>query len=106
MYWPDELPAGTQDGKRLVEGRQPYHGINELIASNHSGSRLHTLQMRRPRLTIPTVDVINVVSVTASAIVNQWDEQDEDSVQPALYWRQAIDVRTMELSVCSRLQDP
>jgi hypothetical protein len=37
MYWPDELPTGTQDGKRLVEGRQSYHGLNELIASNHSG---------------------------------------------------------------------
>ncbi|KAI0136222.1 hypothetical protein BJ170DRAFT_677102 [Xylariales sp. AK1849] len=79
MYWPDELPEGTQDGKRLVASRQPYHGINELIASNH-------------------MDVINVVSVTASAIVNQWDEQNEEEVQSALYWRQAIDVRTMELS--------
>ena len=38
MYWPDELPAGTVDGKRTVQGRQPYHGQNELIASNHSKS--------------------------------------------------------------------
>lgn len=36
MYWPDELPQGTHDGKRIVHGRQPYHGVNELIASNHS----------------------------------------------------------------------
>ena len=36
MYWPDELPPGTQDGKKTVQGRQPYHGMNELIASNHS----------------------------------------------------------------------
>ena len=36
MYWPDELPQGTQDGKKTVQGRQPYHGINELVASNHS----------------------------------------------------------------------
>jgi hypothetical protein len=36
MYSPDELPKGTIDGKRSVEGRQPYHGQNELIASNHS----------------------------------------------------------------------
>lgn len=36
MYWPDELPSGTQDGKKYVQGRQPYHGRNELIASNHS----------------------------------------------------------------------
>lgn len=36
MYWPDELPAGTQEGKKSIQGRQPYHGQNELIASNHS----------------------------------------------------------------------
>lgn len=36
MYWPDELPHGTLDGKKTVQGRQPYHGQNELIASNHS----------------------------------------------------------------------
>lgn len=39
MYWPDELPANTLDGKKYVSGRQPYHGQNELIASNHSKSR-------------------------------------------------------------------
>ncbi|KAI0021029.1 hypothetical protein F4780DRAFT_309423 [Xylariomycetidae sp. FL0641] len=79
MYWPDELPAGTKDGKKMVQGRQPYHGLNELVASNH-------------------MDVINVVSVTAPATVNQWDENNEEEVQKALYWRQAIDVRCMELS--------
>ena len=36
MYSPDELPKGTLDGKKRVEGRQPYHGKNELVASNHS----------------------------------------------------------------------
>ena len=36
MYWPDELPQGTHAGKKAVQGRQPYHGINELVASNHS----------------------------------------------------------------------
>lgn len=36
MYSPDELPPNTLDGKKLVGGRQPYHGQNELIASNHS----------------------------------------------------------------------
>jgi hypothetical protein len=35
MYWPDELPRGTQDGTRRIQGRQPYHGMNELVASNH-----------------------------------------------------------------------
>ena len=36
MYSPDELPPGTSDGKKMIAGRQPYHGQNELIASNHS----------------------------------------------------------------------
>ncbi|KAI1765299.1 hypothetical protein GGR53DRAFT_465489 [Hypoxylon sp. FL1150] len=93
MYWPDELPAGTQDGKKLVAGRQWYHGTNELIASNH-------------------MDVINVVSVTSAATVNEWDETNEEEVQTALYWRQAFDVRSMELSSaelickCNRPENP
>lgn len=36
MYWPEDLPSGTTDGKKWVQGRQPYHGTHELIASNHS----------------------------------------------------------------------
>lgn len=40
MYSPDELPAGTVDGKKTITGRQPYHGQNELIASNHSKARI------------------------------------------------------------------
>ncbi|KAI1637933.1 hypothetical protein F4809DRAFT_640041 [Biscogniauxia mediterranea] len=93
MYWPDELPAGTQEGKRTIQGRQSYHGVNELIASNH-------------------MDVINVVSVTSAALVNQWDETNEEEVQQALYWRQAFDVRSMELSSaelrckCNRPENP
>ncbi|TGJ80380.1 hypothetical protein E0Z10_g8383 [Xylaria hypoxylon] len=93
MYWPDELPAGTQEGKKSIQGRQSYHGQNELIASNH-------------------MDVINVVSVTAQATVNQWDETNEDEVQQALYWRQAFDVRSMDLSSaqprcrCNRPENP
>ncbi|CAK7201060.1 hypothetical protein SEUCBS139899_003761 [Sporothrix eucalyptigena] len=79
MYWPDELPAGTHYGKRVVQGRQPYHGASELIASNH-------------------MDVINVVSVTSMASVNHLNEDKDDDVQSALYWRQALDVRSMELS--------
>ncbi|CAM1507223.1 Fc.00g068640.m01.CDS01 [Cosmosporella sp. VM-42] len=78
MYWPDELPQGTVDGKKTIQGRQPYHGQNELIASNH-------------------MDVINVVSVTMPATVNQWIET-EDDVQDALYWRQAYDTRNGQLS--------
>ncbi|KAG6018312.1 hypothetical protein E4U41_003976 [Claviceps citrina] len=79
MYSPDELPAGTVDGKRTISGRQPYHGQNELIASNH-------------------MDVINVVSVAMKATVHQWIETDDDEVQDALYWRQAFNCRTSQVS--------
>ncbi|KEZ46469.1 hypothetical protein SAPIO_CDS0801 [Scedosporium apiospermum] len=79
MYWPDELPAGTTDGRKYVQGRQPYHGAHELIASNH-------------------MDIINVVSVTAMAHVNHWVEENDDEIQNALYWRQAFDFRNLELS--------
>ncbi|KAK4157833.1 hypothetical protein C8A00DRAFT_39842 [Chaetomidium leptoderma] len=86
MYWPDELPQGTHDGKKTIQSRQPYHGMNELIASNH-------------------MDIINVVSVTSQAQVKQWYEENDEEIQHALYWRQAFDVRTYELSsvelVCS-----
>lgn len=46
MYWPDELPAKTRDRKRIVEGRQPYHGQGELVASNHSEFGLEEVKMR------------------------------------------------------------
>ncbi|KEY72676.1 hypothetical protein S7711_10231 [Stachybotrys chartarum IBT 7711] len=79
MYSPDELPKGTIDGKRFVEGRQPYHGQTELIASNH-------------------MDIINVFSVSMPATVKQWIEADEDEIREALYWRQAFDCLHLELS--------
>ncbi|KAH7154792.1 hypothetical protein DER46DRAFT_613622 [Fusarium sp. MPI-SDFR-AT-0072] len=58
MYWPDELPPG----------RQPYHGTNELIASNHKAAILNkekTKEATRPlsptdaeeKETQPTIDV-------------------------------------------------
>lgn len=47
------------------------------------------------------MDIINVVSVTSPANVNQWIEENDDEIQDALYWRQAFDYRTLELSVGS-----
>ncbi|WDK14429.1 BAH domain-containing protein [Colletotrichum graminicola] len=85
MYWPEELPEGTMEGKRYTGGRQPYHGHNELIASNHKA-----------------VDIINVVSVTLPANVKQWIEENDDEIQEALYWRQAFDCRTQQLSSVER----
>ncbi|KAK7745348.1 hypothetical protein SLS53_002844 [Cytospora paraplurivora] len=84
MYWPDELPVGTTDGRKPVSGRQPYHGQNELIASNH-------------------MDIINVVSVTQQATVNQVTDENDDQIQSALYWRQALDVRNLELSALEKV---
>ncbi|KAM3549471.1 hypothetical protein ARSEF4850_008833 [Beauveria asiatica] len=78
MYSPDELPAATVSGKKTPAGRQPYHGMNELIASNH-------------------MDIINVMSVVQHARVNQWIESD-DETQDAMYWRQALECQTMQLS--------
>lgn len=45
------------------------------------------------------VDIINVVSVTQQATVNQVTDENDEQIQSALYWRQAIDVRNLELSV-------
>jgi hypothetical protein len=60
--------------------------------------------MPGPRDTdIGPVDIINVVSVTSQAQVKQWYEENDEEIQNALYWRQAFDVRTYELSVCSWL---
>lgn len=45
------------------------------------------------------MDVINVVSVAMRAVVNHWVESDDEQVQESLYWRQAFDCRTSQLSV-------
>ncbi|RFU76968.1 ebs-bah-phd domain-containing [Trichoderma arundinaceum] len=79
MYWPEELPLGTLDGKKQIAGRQPYHGQHELIASNH-------------------MDIINVVSVVMGVNVKHWIESNDDDIQESLYWRQAFNCRTSELS--------
>ena len=69
LYWPDELPMG----------RQPYHGIRELVASN-------------------AVDVVDAQSIASAATVNYWDEDDDESDtrvgEP--YWRQTFDVNRYE----------
>ncbi|KAG7403302.1 Chromatin remodeling protein SHL [Fusarium oxysporum f. sp. rapae] len=79
MYWPEDLPDSTLDGEKTVQGRQPYHGVNELIASNH-------------------MDIINVTSVIGPAIVNQWNESYDEEIQDAHYWRQGYDCRNSQLS--------
>ncbi|KAH6873609.1 hypothetical protein B0T10DRAFT_234709 [Thelonectria olida] len=79
MYSPDELPAETICGKKRIQGRQPYHGRNELIASNH-------------------MDIINVVSIIEPATVGQWIESDDDETMDELYWRQTFNYLDSQLS--------
>ena len=43
------------------------------------------------------MDIINVVSVTSQAQVNQMIEDNDEDIQSSLYWRQALDVRIYEL---------
>ncbi|KAF2187705.1 hypothetical protein K469DRAFT_569180, partial [Zopfia rhizophila CBS 207.26] len=66
MYRPEDLPMG----------RQPYHGKNELIASN-------------------SMQIIDATTVQAKAFVKHWVEQDNkgevlDGDQ--MFWRQTLDV--------------
>ncbi|KAH6872034.1 hypothetical protein B0T10DRAFT_499817 [Thelonectria olida] len=79
MYSPDELSTGTICGKKSIQGRQPYHGLNELIASNH-------------------MDIINVVSVIEPAAVSHWSESDEEDLMNKLYWRQTYNCLNSQLS--------
>lgn len=50
---------------------------------------------------IAVVDIINVVSVVMGVNVKQWIESNDDDIQESLYWRQAFNCRTAELSVCN-----
>ncbi|KAF2176026.1 hypothetical protein K469DRAFT_38699 [Zopfia rhizophila CBS 207.26] len=65
MYRPEDLPGG----------RQPYHGQNEVIASND-------------------IQIINAMSVQAKANVKRWVEQDENGILDSdqLFWRQTLHV--------------
>jgi hypothetical protein len=80
MYWPDELPQGTCDGKKIVQGRQPYYGMNELVVSNHSKRSFGCgVASARTNTDISEVDIIDVLSVASRVEVKQWyEENDED----------------------------
>jgi len=66
FYRPDDLP----------DGRQPYHGTNEIIKS-------------------PWQDIIDVRIVTSRANVTHWNEeedtQDAENIS-GLYWRRTLDL--------------
>ncbi|KAF2001214.1 hypothetical protein P154DRAFT_521930 [Amniculicola lignicola CBS 123094] len=66
FYRPEDLPGG----------RQPYHGENELIASNETA-------------------IIEAATVQGRVVVNHWVEQDNRSERlydSDLFWRQTYDV--------------
>ena len=69
-YWPEDLPGG----------RQPYHGKNELIGSNH-------------------MEIIDVTTVAGKAEAEHWTEHDRQENPSGLFWRQIIIFPKKELSV-------
>ncbi|KAF4331755.1 hypothetical protein FBEOM_14478 [Fusarium beomiforme] len=79
MYRPDDLPPGTSDGTKKIQGRQSYHEANELILSNH-------------------MDVIDVMSVSGPAKVKEWVEIEGEERKEDLFCRQAYDWRHSRLS--------
>lgn len=85
MYQPEDLPRG----------REQYHGAAELVASNHSIVTCPTFPGAK---LISLVDIIPAKSVAKRAKMNHFIEG-ESMPQNSLYWRQALDVRTQELSV-------
>ena len=75
LYWPDELPMG----------RQPYHGSNELVASNF-------------------MMITDAMTVTDRAEVTHVQEDFNEAPAEGLYWRQSYDIMTKKLSVSNILR--
>lgn len=66
LYWPEELPTGTQT----------YHGHSELVLSN-------------------CADIIDATSISSNAEISHWREDDDTADERplnALFWRQTLDV--------------
>lgn len=84
MYDPKELPKLRDQGVTAA-GRRPYHGKDELVASN-------------------AMEVLDVSTFAGKAHVSQWMEEDEEGEQAGLYWRQTFDHRDGgKLSVSNQL---
>lgn len=71
LYWPEELQGGAS----------PYHGKNELVMSNH-------------------MDTIDARTVAGHAEVQHWLEDHEEENPTGMFWRQTLNTRTQQLSVC------
>src|SRR5271168_2867041 len=75
-YWPDELP----------NGRQKYHGDNELVMSN-------------------AMEIVDAMCVTAEAEVKQWDENnDEQEDLGPVFFRQFLDISAKGEPMLSELR--
>lgn len=79
LYRPCDIPHGTLEGKKKIQGRQPYHAMKELIFSNH-------------------LDVIDVLSVMGPADVGQWNGSLDEEIKHKIFWRQAYDWRRSRMS--------
>ncbi|KAJ2892199.1 hypothetical protein MKZ38_010135 [Zalerion maritima] len=88
LYFPRELPVVKTYGGRSVHGKQLYHGKSEVLASNH-------------------MDIIPAYSVNGPVTIDHWNEKHDDEDGETvdgpkgasrLYWRQAYDLKTGELS--------
>ncbi|PWI64370.1 hypothetical protein PCL_10539 [Purpureocillium lilacinum] len=78
MYSPDELPLDTVIDGKLASAQQTEYGRQELVASNH-------------------MDIINVTSMVKPVTVTQSLDREGVEATGVLYWRQALDYRTLEL---------
>ncbi|KAI9863215.1 MAG: hypothetical protein M1813_004035 [Trichoglossum hirsutum] len=82
-YWPKELPGG----------RRYYHGMKELVASNH-------------------MEIIHATTVAGRASIRHWQENDAPEELDGFFWRQRLDVMTKKLTpvqeycVCGRAHNP
>ncbi|KAI9147312.1 Vegetative incompatibility protein [Paramyrothecium foliicola] len=79
MYSPDDIPSNTLIGSQKISGRQFYHEPMELLASNH-------------------MDVIDVRCVVKHVSVKQLTHYRMEAGRDALFWRQAYNIYTKELS--------
>jgi hypothetical protein len=104
MYSPNDLPRKASGGDGMSRARQHCCSQNELVASNHSQLALPSLPSFRLMYSADEilVDIINVVSVAAKANIYQEAEVDAHKVGGGLYWRQAFDYLTSQISVRPR----
>ncbi|KAH7303601.1 hypothetical protein B0I35DRAFT_402274 [Stachybotrys elegans] len=80
MLSPDNLPENTICGKSFIEGRQSYHGNQELICSNQGG-------------------IVHLARLRSQICVKHLDELGGFRPEPhQWYWRQKFDCFTRELS--------